>query len=144
MSDAETFSAEDPYAPRRNSGCWIVALILGLTGGAAVLLAGCCGGFVYAGMGIVAEQVRTDLRGNGVIDEHLGPITSIEVEWMSSLAAPGEDEYVFNVEGPKGTGRVQVVSETVDAGAEKVTSGFLELPNGDRHDLFPGEAADSL
>lgn len=138
MPYAETFSAEDPYAPRRKkSGCGIVALIIGLVVGGGLLAVLCCGGFAYFGLGVVAEQVKTDLRGNAVIEEHIGPITSIRTELIASAATQGQDEFVFDVEGPKGKGRLQVVTVTIDAGTEDVVSGTLELPNGERYDLFP-------
>ena len=138
LSDPVPGAPEDPYAPRRKkSGCGIVALVVGLVVGCGVLAALCCGGLFLFGTRTVAEQVKTDLRGNPVIEEHLGPIDTIELDWIASQNAPGEDEFVFDVEGPKGTGRIQVVTETVDAETEDVVSGTLELPNGETYDLFP-------
>lgn len=144
MSHAETFSAEDPYAPRRKkSGCGVVALILGLVVGGGLLAVLCCGGIAYFGFGIVAEQVKADLRGNAVVEEHIGPITSIRTDLIASLATEGQDEFVFDVEGPKGKGRLKVVTVTIDAGTEEVVSGTLELPNGELYDLFPDAETDT-
>ena len=140
MSDAEVFSAEDPYAPKRSkAGCGLVALIVGLAGGAVVLAVACCGGFAIFGMNVVAEQVAEDLRDNPVIEERLGAITSIETAWAASAAA-GEDEFVFDVSGPKGRGRLRVVTLTVDEDTEDVVSGTLVMDDGERYDLFPDES----
>jgi hypothetical protein len=143
MSDAETFSADDPYAPRKKRGCGLVALILGLVGGGGLLLLACCGGFVAFGLGVFAEQVKEDLRGNAVVEEHIGPITSISVNWSGTIAAGGDDRFAFDVEGPKGKGRITAVAKTVDQDKEHVESGTLELPNGERYDLFPDAAGKS-
>jgi hypothetical protein len=151
MSDAETFSADDPYASRpKKSGRWVIAVVVGLVGGGALAAVLCCGALGYFGfglasfgMGVVAEQVKTDLRGNPVIEEHLGTITSIEVDWTASAAAEGEDEFVFDVEGPKGKGRLRVVTVTIDQNTEDVVSGTLELSSGETYDLFPEAETES-
>ncbi len=144
MSNDEIFGVEDPYARRKKSGCGIALLVIGLLGASGFVLVACCGGFVWLGMNMTAQQVADDLRGNPVVDEHVGPITSIEIDWMRSLSAE-DDELVYDVSGPKGRGRLRVISITVDHETEDVVAGTIETPDGTRHDLFPeGDAADRL
>lgn len=147
MSDDEVFGSQDPYAPRnpftprKKAGCGIALLLISLVGAGGLGLVVCCGGLAFLGVTMTAEQVAEDLRGNPVVDEHVGPITSIDVDWMGSLSATG-DEFVFDVTGPKGKGELRVISVTVDGDTEDVVSGTLETPDGVRHDLFPeGESA---
>ena len=142
MSHPETFAPEDPYAPRRsNSGCTVFAIIFGAIAGVGVLILLCCGGGIYFAMDtMVANQVAEDLRDNPVINEHVGRIRDTDFVFSDSFAA-GPDEYVIEVVGTKGNGRLIV--ETEDAGGkEHVISGFLETPDGERHDLFPEGAED--
>ena len=137
MNDPEIFSPEDPYAPRRSkSGCTIAAIVFGSIAGAGVLLVACCGGLMYFAMDtMVATQVADDLRDNPVVEEHIGNIRDTEFDFAASFAA-GPDEYVIDVVGTKGNGRLKVVTEEQD-GREHVLSGTLETPDGERHALFP-------
>lgn len=141
MSYPETFSAEDPYAPRRRkSGCGIVALIFAVLGGCGLLVVACCGGGIYFAMNVLAEQVAEDLRDNQVIREHLGAIRDTDFVFDSSFAA-GPDQYVIDATGTKGSGRLRVTA--VEQGdIHHVTDGTLELPNGERYDLFPETEAE--
>lgn len=92
---------------------------------------------VWAGMGIFADQVKADLRENPVIVEHLGMIEDLEVEIMGSLAAPGDEEFVFRARGTKGRGEITAVCVTRDAETEEVVSGTLQMRDGEVYDLFP-------
>ena len=139
MSEAELFAAEDPYAPRRSkSGCTLFAIVFGAIVGGGVLLVACCGGAVYFGMDtVLAAQVGEDLRDNPVVEQHVGKIRETSFNFGASFAA-GQDEYVIDVVGSKGNGRLRVVTED-EGGQERVLSGTLETPAGERHDLFPHE-----
>jgi hypothetical protein len=139
MNDAETFTAEDPYAPRRSkSGCMIVAIVFASVAGIGALFVACCGGLVYFAMDtMVASQVAEDLRDNAVVQEHVGVIRDTSFDFGASVAAP-QGEYVIDVVGTKGNGRLRVT--TIDqSGQEHVISGTLETPDGERYDLFPHE-----
>lgn len=118
----------------------MVLLILGVLGGGFVLL--CCGGggaVMWFGSKVFTEQVRTELEKNPVIVEHVGEIQSMRVDWVKSAAAPGADEYVFDIEGTKGRGRVTVESITVDDDTEEIRSGTLKLDSGETFDLLPDQ-----
>ena len=90
--DAGDDDDEEEERPKKKSGCGLGALIAGLVVGGAVVCLACCGGAAMFGMNVVAEQVADDLRGNPVLEEHIGPITSIETNWVKSMAAGGDDE----------------------------------------------------
>ncbi len=92
---------------------------------------------VWFGLGIFVDQVKTDLKENPVIVEHLGMIEDLEVDIMGSLAAPGEEEYVFRARGSKGQGEITAECVTRDADTEEVVSGTLQMSDGEIYDLFP-------
>jgi hypothetical protein len=84
-----------------------------------------------------AGQVQTALAGNAVLAEHIGDITSITYDLEMSTAEPGEDVYVFHLEGAKANGRLRAECITVDASTESVTSAQVLLDNGEAVQLFP-------
>jgi len=91
---------------------------------------------------VFAEQVKTGLRDNPVVVEHLGRLDNLEIDLAESIAASDDDEFVFNAEGPKGSGVIRAVCVTRSSGREEVVSGTLELPGGETYDLFPGSESD--
>lgn len=92
----------------------------------------CCGGgagLVYFGLGVVAEQVADDLRDHPVVQEQLGGIDEIEVDFVASAARDDDDEFVYNVRGPKGSGTL--IAKSVDHGnGEEVESATLRTAAG--------------
>ena len=92
---------------------------------------------VRFGMGIFADQVKTDLKENPVIIAHLGMIEDLEIDIMGSLAAPGSEEFVFRARGTKGRGEITAVCVTRDPETEEVVSGTLQMSDGEVYDLFP-------
>jgi sorbitol-specific phosphotransferase system component IIA len=142
MNDAEIFTVDDPYAPRRSkSGCTIVAIVFGSVAGAGALFVACCGGLVYFAMDkVIANQVAEDLRDNAVVQEHVGAIRDTSFDFGASVA-DSDGDYVIDVVGTKGNARLRVT--TIDEGGqEHVISGTLETSDGARYDLFPDEDAD--
>lgn len=100
------------------------------------------GGLVVVsfGIGVFTDQVEADLRENPVIVEHIGRIESFEIELMASMAAPGEEDFVFRVEGTKGNGLIQATCVTIDDLTEDVVAGTLQLDSGETIDLFLDQA----
>lgn len=135
----DTFSIEDPYAPRHSrSGCMIMSIVAGIVIGLGVLAIGSCGGIVYFAMeSMIGPQIVADLRDNPVMDEHIGTIASTDFIFGESFAAE-EDSYTIDVIGSKGRGRLRVtaveVGDTYD-----VVAGTLETPDGTEHNLFSDE-----
>ena len=115
------------------AGCiiTIVVVIVALGVGAFFLF--------KAGLGIVEEQVKTSIRDNPVILEHVGNITEIKMDMKASAAAGGDDQFVFRLVGSKGKGELTAVVETV-GDAQQVTQGSLRTEDGKTYDLFAGAA----
>ncbi|MBZ0112538.1 MAG: cytochrome c oxidase assembly factor 1 family protein [Thermoanaerobaculia bacterium] len=90
------------------------------------------------GLGVFSKQVAADLRDNPVVVEHLGKIEDLDLDFVATLAVPGENEFVFDARGTKGDGVLTVTSLTVDDEREEVVAGTLQLESGDEIDLFPG------
>jgi len=124
-------SVSDSKAPRALGcgGCVAVTVVAIL---AAVL------GAVIWSLGTFADSVEADLRQNPVIIEHIGRIESFKLELHASLIEPGDDSFVFRVEGTRGAGLVHATCVTVDDGSEDVVAGTLQLDAGEMTDLFPG------
>lgn len=112
-------------------GCALLAVVA-LLGGGALL--------VIMGFEMLEEQVADDLREHPVILEHLGRLDELEIDLGASMAAPGENDWVFEARGAQGTGRLMVTTVTVDAEHEDVVAGRLQLPSGEMVELFPTEA----
>lgn len=108
-------------------GCLILGVVAVVAGGLLIKF----------GLGFFAEQVEADLRDNPVIIEHLGQLEELKLDFEATLAAPGEDDYVFEASGTKGTGTLRVTSVTVDDETEDVVAGTLQLASGEEFDLFP-------
>lgn len=128
-----------PDPPRRSSATpWLLAFLL--AGGLVALL--CCGGaggVVYYGIDVFTDQVAANLRENPVIREHIGEIEDLDMNWLDSAEAEGDDEFVFHIRGTQGEGDVRLVSITRDTGAEDVVSGTLRMSSGEEYDLLPAE-----
>jgi hypothetical protein len=128
--------AYDPYAPRQKSswGCfWL------LLGGAALAGLLCCGGGIVAvmfGVDVIEAEVKTKLRDNPKLREHVGEITSLETDYVGSLAV-GEDTYRYKVTGTQGSGELTVKQHTDDNGDEVIDEASLRLPDGKTVPIVP-------
>ena len=85
------------------------------------------------------DQVRTDIEDNPVILDKIGTIRSFEVDVDASEELPGENDFVFNVSGSKGSGVMTATCITIDDFTEDVTAGTLKLSSGETVDMFPQE-----
>ena len=136
----DTFSVEDPYAPKRsNRGCLIAGIVVAVIvgGGLAFLL--CCGGMAYFSIGVYADSIGEQLRDNPVVREQIGDIQEVKFNIAASGAVAADNMQAFDVVGSKGSGMLRVrLDDTVQP--PKVVSGTLQA-NGETFDLFPGDAA---
>lgn len=129
--------------PQKKSNVWL--WVIGIIGGFIVVGAlVCCGGlyFTYqAGKTMLAESIRTELRGNPVIEENLGEIQSLEMNLgatgQQNQGQDGPDVLVFDAEGSKGSGQIAVRPDQ----AGGFTSAELILPDGERIEL---ESSDEM
>ncbi len=119
------------YPPRpKRSTAWI-CILLALLGGGGLLV--CCGGggaLVYFGLGVMGEEVADQLRDHPVIQEQLGGIDEIEVDFTASAARDDDDEFVFKVKGPKGSGTLTAKTVTDDEGDDHVERASLRTDKG--------------
>jgi hypothetical protein len=123
--------------PRGGSGRTVALVIGGVVVLGGLVVVGLAGAFMVYGLGLVEEQVEDDLRGNPVLQAHLGELTSFEINFSRSMMEPDTETLVFDVRGVKAAGRITAKCVTVDADHEKVVSGTLRLDTGTVYDLFP-------
>lgn len=124
--------------PKPDSGIpvWIW-IVLALLAGGGVVTCGCCGGLVWFGLGIQADELKASLQGNPVIAEHIGEIEELSIDFGETIQEDGSDATVCRVKGSKGSGKIVGETMTNNDGNEVFRSGELRLPNGAKHDLFP-------
>jgi len=149
---AEIDDIYDDFAPRssrqpKDKTC----LILGIVG--AVLLIPivaivgsiiCCGGFSYWGwdeaMGVLEDAVEVELAANPVAQQHLGDITSVDINLTETGEANKPGYLVFDVVGTKGSGQVSLKQNTGNEARPLSTEdGELRMSNGD---VFPLDGED--
>jgi hypothetical protein len=137
-----TPSVETQESSQKKSFPWNKVLIFGCGGCAViVVLATVFGGWALMklGLGVFADEVENELRTNPVITEHIGRIEEFELDLSSSIAAEGDEDFVFHVSGTKGSGLVTATCVTNEDGVEEVVSGTIQLESGETLDLFPVE-----
>ncbi|KHL55144.1 hypothetical protein [Xanthomonas cannabis] len=101
--------------------------------GVVVLAAGLW--LVGTGWSMFADQVRTALQEDAVVQEHIGQIRSMRVDLLrTGMAAEGE-EFVFDVEGDRGAGRVAATWASAGADQEILSEGLLTLRDGTEYTL---------
>lgn len=140
---SSSIETEDAVPDRTNP--WKKSLLIGCGGCALILaLAAVFGGWIVMrfGFGVFADEVEADLRSNPVVREHLGRIEQFELDLSASIAAEGEEDFVFRVSGTRGSGLIVATCVTNESGVEEVVSGTIQLESGETVDLFP-EASES-
>jgi hypothetical protein len=112
-----------------------------LVGGGLALLICCAAGIFLFGFGFseISRQVQVEIEDNPVIVEHIGEINSFEHDMSMSLNEPGEDTFVFQITGNKGSGTLRADCITIDAEHEDVPRGELIMDSGERYQLFPDD-----
>ena len=97
-----------PPPEKKSGGGKTVLIVLGVLG----LLSCCCcfgcGGFIWFGLSQGASQVKAKYADDPVVLEMLGGIDSCEMNFgdMMTEAQTRENTFVFDVEGPKGSGQL--------------------------------------
>ena len=127
-------SFNTPPPPKRNNTVWWILGILGATG--IVIGVGCCGGFAmlgYWGLQIASKQIEEQIRNEPEIQEHIGNIESFAIDLTDSAAKGGDNEFVYNVKGTKGSG--ELIVDELDN--EQIKSARLRLPDGQEIDVLP-------
>ncbi|USI98998.1 hypothetical protein MUG10_12845 [Xanthomonas prunicola] len=91
------------------------------------------------GWSLFADQARSALQADAVVQEHIGQIRDMRVDLYRTSLTPGSDEFVFDVEGDRGTGRVHATWISDGAEREILSTGVLTLRDGTEYTL-PAEA----
>ncbi|MGD9647218.1 MAG: hypothetical protein AB7U73_16015 [Pirellulales bacterium] len=114
-----------------------VAIVLGVVGGAGLLMCCGCGGiFGLAATAYTAEaaDVREELLANPLLKEHVGDIRVLEHKLQRTMFSD-EDYYYFRVEGSKASGTI-TVGDSMDLDLENLDA-TLRLDSGERIRLTP-------
>jgi hypothetical protein len=98
-----------PVKPKGSAGK-IILIILGVVLGGSVLGCGCCGGFMYWGLGQAGRQIADQVRNHPAIVEHIGSDVTCSMNIMATgqeaEKRPGEQWVVFDAKGSKGQGQI--------------------------------------
>ncbi len=131
----------DPYPARQGSNVWLWVLA---TIGAMFLIGTlvCCGvGYfiVSAGKDLIAEGAAQQLKDNPVIEEHIGIIEEIEMDFSELITVASEQDedddtltFVFEVHGSKGSGKIHLRQDSAD---EEIESAELVMDDGTRYEI---------
>jgi hypothetical protein len=93
---------------------------------------------VEAGASLFIRQAQEAAQRYPLIRQHIGEITTFEIDSDATGAAPGMNTFVFDVAGNQGRGRLEADFITVSAETERLGKGVLTLANG-RKLPFDGE-----
>ena len=129
------------FGPEPAKKGWSMGCIFGII--AAVVIGGggllCCGGgtgLFFFGLNTLNAQMEKELKANAVVAEHLGEVKKITYNMQATgeRHTPGSNKFVFDVEGTKGKGQVDVqCSQDL-----RIMSGTLKTPAGTEVQLVPG------
>lgn len=125
-----------PYAPPPKKGMStgkILLIVFGSIGGLALLCCGGCVGIMFVGFGEMETQLKSQYGNDPVVQEHLGGFTEVDYSFKGSIdeSQGGTQNMVFDVKGPKGSGRILAVQS---AGGTGFSSAVLRI-NGTDYDL---------
>lgn len=115
-----------------------------LLGCGGVMLIGmlvCCGGGVFvtkAGMGIVAGEYESQLRGNPTVTQNIGEIESFDADltetFQYATSNPEQGENVaFKVVGDKGSGYIYIMQDKSTTAEVRMKSAKLVMDDGTEH-----------
>jgi hypothetical protein len=142
-------SSTNPYAPQGGSAFGqtpppkksnTLLWVLGGLGIATLLVCGCCGGLSWWGISasneVLTQLLRDEIRGNPVVAEHLGEISSLSTNLVESGAAKQErggtkNVLVIDAEGTKGTGKFIVEQSPNPQPGSFFDRIDLRLPSGE-------------
>lgn len=116
-------AATNPYAPQsggpfgqtpppKRSNIWL--WVLGGVGIATLLVCGCCGGLSWWGVSasgqVITQFLREEVRDSPIVAEHLGEITTLNMNLVESGKMKRErggtnNVLVIDAEGTKGSGK---------------------------------------
>ncbi len=101
----------------------------------AMLVFGALIWLMSTGWSLFADQARSALQADALVQEHIGQIRDMRVDLYRTSLAPGSDEFVFDVQGDRGTGRVHATWVSDGAEREILSTGVLTLRDGTEYTL---------
>ncbi|UUO05757.1 hypothetical protein M4951_20575 [Blastopirellula sp. J2-11] len=117
MSNDDRFSADDHYSARpakKSSGAgWIFGVsgcVLFAVMAPFLLVCGCCGGLMQWAMNEEANQIAAAVQSDETFQAEIGEVSSCTINWSESMGA-GDDVFVYDVSGDKGSGQLHVYEE---------------------------------
>jgi len=140
MSQAPNNPFDNPpeHEQQRQSGSNTWLWVLGILGGLFLLTALICCGAIYFGSqrigGFIAETAVEEFRDDPVIQEHIGEITSSNVNFGEAIKQASEEgdsgSMVFDVSGDKGSGKIIIRTDN-----QNQNSAVLQMDDGTEYDL---------
>ncbi|MFO1094252.1 MAG: hypothetical protein U0992_13225 [Planctomycetaceae bacterium] len=136
----DVLSPQPPPPAKSSNTCLILGLVFGGFGGFVLLCGGCCFGTMYFGFSTIETQARPQISNNPVVIEHVGQVTSVEMDWMASIQMSQDQEntFVFDVKGDKGSGRIVAVMDPGSRNPMNLQSGQLTMSTGEVYELVEG------
>lgn len=127
-------------APRRLPALpgWLVALIATCVL-LFLLMAGACAWLVGWGWNLFAGQARDALQAQPAVQAQIGQIREMDLAFFATGAAPGAEEFVFDLAGDRGQGRVTATFVSMGAEREIITDGDLAV--GGQHFALEDQSA---
>ena len=122
--------------PQKSSKVWLWVLgTIGVLGVVGALV--CCGGGYFAmkaGTGMLAEVFKQQLIGNPTIDEHIGDIESMEMNFGATQQHADESQgaIAFDISGSKGSGTILIKQDPSGDGTGIATAELI-MSDGSRH-----------
>jgi hypothetical protein len=122
--------------PAASSKAWLWVLLVG--GALVVLLCGIGGlGVIAFGFNVMTAEIKELVRDNPKLREHIGELETVEMDFVGSMAADGDDTYRYKVRGTQGSGELTVKQHTKDDGDEAIDEATLRLPDGKTIQIVP-------
>jgi hypothetical protein len=143
-----------PSPPQKSGGGSVLTIILIVFGVLLLLCAGACGGCVYLTQSAVKSGAAwvelspvmsaslLEVQGNQQVIDKLGEpieITAIPTRTGSGELKSANEDFQFELKGPKGTAKVKG-SATKDAGTWKVTAITVQTSDGATFNVPPPAA----
>ncbi len=94
------------------------------------------GRLVGEGWDIFEEDVRIALQRNPTVQEHIGTIRDIDLDLLATGNAVHPNDFVFDLKGDRGQGRVRARFVNIDDG-ERIEEGTLRTNDGSEWPLAP-------
>lgn len=112
----------------------VVLVVLAIAGCLA-----CGGGLLMFSKGMIEDGARQAIAGNEVIEEKIGTVESLSVNFQATGEAGGQNLFVLDIKGSKGAGQLIVQADAADP--SKVMSAKLRMADGEEVDLDIGAPA---